>query len=72
MTGYWYFTIRRYPNGRFLGESWRCSECGSSAYESARFPSHGSFCHNCGTKMEEEPKLIIKDIPDESNVFTWE
>ena len=71
MTGYWYFTVRHYPSDRYLGECWRCSNCGSTGYEGARFPSHGTFCHNCGAKMEEEPKLMIKEVEHEAE-YSWE
>lgn len=71
MTGYWYFTVRQYPDGQYLGENWKCSECGSASYECARFPSHGTFCHNCGAKMSDEPRLIIEKIEHKAE-YSWE
>ena len=70
MNGHWIFTIKHYPDGQYLGESWRCSECGSASYESLHFPSHSFFCHNCGAKMSDEPCLIIEKV--EETKYTWE
>ena len=71
MEGHWIFTVRHYPNGMYMGESWRCSECGNGPFECARFPSYEKFCHNCGAKMLGEPQLTIKEVEHEAE-YSWE
>ena len=72
MTGHWIFTVRHYPNGMYMGESWRCSECGHTCFEIQKFPTHEKFCHTCGAEMAEEPKLHIKDMEEDVGLFSWE
>ena len=72
MKGHWIFTVRHYTNGIYMGESWRCSECGCASLEDcARFPSYEKFCHNCGVEMLNEPKLVITEITNQAK-YSWE
>lgn len=72
MNGHWIFTVRHYPNGTYMGETWRCSECNSSSFEPSKFPSYELFCHNCGTNMIDKPEIVIKEIVEKEGEFSWE
>lgn len=62
MNGHWIFTVRRYSDGTFLGEGWKCSKCNNVSFDSYHFPSYELFCHTCGTAMTEDPILEVKEV----------
>lgn len=72
MSGHWIFTVKHYErDNSFVGECWRCSECGCASFDNSRFPSHEDFCHHCGAKMDKAPELQIREISKEESEYTW-